>query len=272
MADLLEILRTTFDRLDLRAISDIGIVAFLIFWVLVLLRGTTAMSLLRGLLIVYIALFAFGTVFQLTVMQWVLRNSFIALLVAIPILFQPELRRALERLGRTRIGAMRGQVDTNLIDVVSIAATTLSERKHGALIVIERNTGLQDFVDTGRAQDAVATPELLSTIFFPNTPLHDGAVIIRDGRIIAAKCVLPITDEMRGSRYGMRHRAAVGLTERTDAVTVVVSEETGTISVMANGQIRPATDDMRLRRTLQDVLGPTAALPARRPHRNGNGK
>ena len=244
-------------RLDWRSVLDIFIVAFALYWLLVLLRRTTAMSLLRGIVILFLFAIVVSNVFQLNMLSWILRNSLPALLVAIPILFQPELRRALERLGRT---GWRRWMETSDVDhtigVVVNACQRMSERHFGALLVLERETGLQDYIDTGVEVDAIASGELLEGIFFPNSPLHDGAVILRGGRVVAAGCMLPLSDSPAlSSALGARHRAAIGITERTDALSVVVSEETGTISLATNGRLIADLDQGRLRRILRNLYG-----------------
>jgi diadenylate cyclase len=178
-----------------------------------------------------------------------------ALLVAIPVVFQPELRRLLERLGRSPGGflSLRSQetVLGQVIQTISQACSQLSTARHGALIVLERETGLQDIIETGVNLNAAVTQELLSTIFFPNTDLHDGAVIIRQDRIIAAGCVLPLSTVDGGDRHlGTRHRAALGVTEGSDAIAVVVSEETGIISIAHNGRMIRRLDEKRLAKVL----------------------
>jgi diadenylate cyclase len=170
----------------------------------------------------------------------VVRTALPALLVAIPVIFQPELRRALERLGRFNevlVTPRKTELEA-LVRKVSEAAQRLATRRHGALIVLERETGLQDHIDTGVPLDAELTPEILLTIFDPHTPLHDGGVIVRHGRIAAAGCVLPLTaSTIEDSRIGLRHRAGIGVTEGTDAIAVIVSEERGSISVAHSGRL-----------------------------------
>jgi diadenylate cyclase len=175
------------------------------------------------------------------------------MLIAIPVIFQPELRRALERLGRTGTLLMwrqQEEVAERVVDEVVQAAQRLSAQQHGALIVFERETGLQEFIETGIPIDADVNADLLRTIFHPNTPLHDKAVIIRNGRIAAASSMLPVTHNSQHSGLGTRHRAAIGLTEESDALVVIVSEETGGISVAYNGQIVRRLDP----KSLRDVL------------------
>jgi diadenylate cyclase len=179
----------------------------------------------------------------------------------VPIIFQPEIRRTLERVGRTRVPALRGRgapapagVDA-LIDAVARACAELSRKRHGALIVFERETGLEEYIATGRRIDAAPSADLLTNIFFRNAPLHDGALIIRGGRMVAAACTLPLSEAPLDGHLGTRHRAGIGVTERTDAVAVIVSEETGDISIAANGRLVAKLGDERLRAMLASALG-----------------
>jgi diadenylate cyclase len=261
MSDFLGGLKDTLGQVDARSVFDILLIAAIFYWVLLLLRGTTAMTLLRGFAILLIAAFILARLFDLRVLNFLLRNSLIGLAVAIPIIFQPELRRALERLGRTGGRAWLGRAGYDaLIDVIADAALGLAERRHGALMVLERDTGLKDYIDTGVRVDAAPSAELLEGIFFPRSPLHDGAVILRENRVMAAACTLPLSEDSSGGRIGLRHRAALGITERTDAISVVVSEETGEIAVAANGRLVPRLDEIRLRATLATLLSrPVAA-------------
>lgn len=248
-----ELLSAALSRLNLLAVVDILLVAAIFFGLLRLLRGTTAMTLLRGLIIIGITAFIVTNVLGLTMFSYLLRNSLIPILVAIPILFQPELRRALERLGRARlVGTSTGVGDQQLIDILCESVERLSAKRTGALMVLERETGLKDYTETGVPLDSVVSVELLVTMFFPNTPLHDGAVIIRENRVVAAGCVLPLTENNSTGIFalGTRHRAAIGITEGTDAIAIVVSEETGIVSIASNGRIVRNLDEGRVRRIL----------------------
>lgn len=263
MSDLAQAVLATFARLDLRSLIDILIVALIIYGLLVLLRGTTAVSVLRGIVFILLLGFALGSILQLSVLNWLLRNSFTLLLVAIPIVFQPELRRGLERIGRPGFGFLgSGSAVQHFLDILMETCLLCSSRRYGALIAIERETGLQEYRDTGVPLQANLTVDLLTSLFYPGSPLHDGAVILREHTILAARCVLPLADSMRaGSHLGTRHRAAIGITERTDAVCLVVSEERGTISLAVDGHITVQPDAARLRRSLEALFGPPP-LPA----------
>jgi len=250
----------TFSRFNGLSVIDILLVALFFYWLLFLIRGTQAVQLLRGIIIIVLLSFLVTSIFRLTAFSWLIRNSIPALLVAIPVIFQPELRRALERLGRTGFLINRSPHQNTFeraIGQICEACQRLSERRHGALIVLERETGLQKHVDTGVKLDALLTSELLLTIFFPNTALHDGAVIIREDRVIAAACILPLSeDAMADPHLGLRHRAAVGITEQSDAIAIAVSEETGTISIARNGRIIRHLDEKRLYKVLRAFYRP----------------
>lgn len=266
MAELRLALLTVLGQLDLRSLADILIIAFIIYWVLLLLRGTTAMAVVRGIVALLLLGWVLSSVFQLTMLGWLLRSSLPAMLIILPILFQPELRRVLERIGsglRSFAGNKAADGMIEAAEQIVRACQTMSERRYGALIVLERDTGLQDIADTGIPVDALPTAELLVGMFFPNSPLHDGALIVRRGRVVAARCTLPLSETARlpQLRMGMRHRAALGIAERTDAVAVVVSEETGRVSVAANGRLITPLEEHSLRSVLLGLLQSRA--PAR---------
>ncbi|MBV7331085.1 diadenylate cyclase CdaA [Chloroflexi bacterium TSY] len=236
-------------------IIDVTIVALIIFGVLRLFRGTQAIQLVRGILVIALIVLVIGQTVELTAVNWLLRSSFSVLLVALPVIFQPELRRALERVGRSAPLLMRRANTATtqlLVNEIVQAVEELARYKHGALIVFESTTGLGEYIDQGITLDAELSSELLLTIFAPNTALHDGAVIIRNERIGAAGCILPLTQRDPGdSQLGTRHRAAIGLTEQVDALVIVVSEETGTISAARSGRIL-RLDPGRIRPLLND--------------------
>ena len=262
MIDLLWVLQ----RLTWTDLLDISLVALVIFLILYFLRGTRAVSLLRGIVILAIVLALLGGLFPLRAFGWLVERALPALLVAVPVIFQPELRRALERLGRAggllaRPTGRRAAIE-RAIAAVTQAARILAKRKIGALIVFERETGLQDYVETGVVLNAEPSPELLIALFNPQTVLHDGAVILRNGQIVAASCVLPLsTAFLADRRLGLRHRAALGITEESDAVAVVVSEERGAISVAYNGRIIRDLDPERLERLLRAFHRPMLEPP-----------
>jgi diadenylate cyclase len=249
-----------FQRFDWWSVLDILLVAAAFYWVLRLVRGTQAIQLLRGTVILALAMILAASLLPFRGFSWLVERALPALLVAIPVIFQPELRRALERLGRTgaylTTSARESSIE-EIIDVVCTTCTRLSERHHGALIVLERSTGLEEYIETGVKLGSRVTVELLLTIFFPNTALHDGAVVIRNGRVVAAACVMPLASGTISDRQmGLRHRASIGVTEETDAIAVVVSEETGVISVAHDGRMIRRLDGKRLRMTLQALYPP----------------
>jgi diadenylate cyclase len=252
-------------NIDLRAIVDILLVALLFFGVSFFIRGTQAMTLLRGVLVLLGIVVIVTSVLQLTALQWLLQNILTFAAVAIPVIFQPELRRALERLGRAGFFAARQAPDDvrlKIIDDICQAAERLSERRHGALIVLERNSSLQEYIRTGVSLNSDVSPQLLLTIFWPKTELHDGAAIINnEGRVASAASVLPLSSArtMTTPKLGTRHRAAIGMSEVSDAVCVVVSEETGRISIANGGRLIARLDVKRLRTILNAFYGPEQA-------------
>ena len=243
-------------------IIDIVLVALVIFLVLRLLRGTQAIQLIRGILVIALVFVIISQSMPLTAFNWLLGKGGQVILVAIPIIFQPELRRALERVGRTAPWIVRRPESAGtqrLISEVVRAVESLAERKYGALIVFEGVTGLAETIERGIPINAELSGELLTTIFYPKTPLHDGAVIVRNDKIVAASVVLPLTNrDLSDTQMGTRHRAAIGVTEQSDAMSVVVSEETGNISVARNGRIL-RLDSGRLRTLLDDFYRPQIA-------------
>ena len=253
-----------FQRLTLLGVVDILLVALVFYGLLRLFQGTQAVSLLRGILVVALVISLATTLFPLAAFSWLLRNSLPVILVAIPVVFQPELRRALERLGRTTPLLARNppaDMAQRVIYEVVRAVEMMSRDKTGALIVLEAETGLEEHIESGQRIDAQVSARLLTTIFFPNTALHDGAVIIRGDRLIAAGCVLPLTSRaLPDSSLGTRHRAAVGITEQNDALSIAVSEETGIVSIARSGRIVRRLDSQRLRRILQTFYQPRRPL------------
>ena len=242
-------------RLGVVDIFDILIVAIIIYELLLLTRHTRGSALLKGLFLLFV-IAILSNLLGLVSVNWlltaILRNGAIVLVI----LFQPELRKALERMGRSKVinkGKKRDPDDEQEVIISEIIQTIndLSRRRVGALIVFEQKTGLQDIIETGTKLDADISAPLLENIFEPNTPLHDGAVVIRDNQIMAAACILPLAEASGVSReLGTRHRAGVGISENTDAIVLIVSEETGIASMAKDGQLtRPLTNDM-----LRDIL------------------
>jgi diadenylate cyclase len=243
-----------------RNIFDILVVAVIIYWLLWFAQGTRATQLIRGIVLLLALAFIFGTTFQLTALNWVLQQTWPVLLISLPVIFQPEIRRALEQLGQTSSWLPQfrprpsDQAERTVSELVK-AATQLARHRYGALIILERKTGLQNFIERGVPIDGLLTRQLLINLFYPNSPLHDGAAVVRDGRIVAASVVLPLTDNTDAtSQLGTRHRAAIGITEQSDAVAVVVSEETGQISVAENGRLVRNLDAEKLEAQLRELL------------------
>jgi diadenylate cyclase len=249
-----------FTRLDLRALVDIAAVALIIFAVLWIARGNRATQLIRGLAILLVAVIGLANILNLSALNWILGHALPALIIAVPIIFQPELRRGLEQLGRSipdMFGGSRSMPQLErAVEEITRASAQLSRLRFGGLMVIERETGLQDYVDRGVQLNADVTRQLLISIFYPNTPLHDGAAIIREDKVLAASCVLPLSDNVAtGGQLGTRHRAAIGITEESDAIVIIVSEETGQISVAHSaGRLVRNLDQERLRRVLRALL------------------
>ncbi|MBC7813240.1 MAG: TIGR00159 family protein [Burkholderiales bacterium] len=245
------------------AIVDILLVAMLFFGASFFIRGTQAVVLLRGMVIVLAGMVVVSNVFQLLALRWLLGNALTVLAVAIPVIFQPELRRALERLGRAGVLLNNRRPPETLrakvIEDICQAAEKLSERRHGALIVLERNSSLQEYIRTGIPLDSEVSSQILLTVFWPKTELHDGAAIISgNGRIASAASVLPLTASrnLPDRKLGTRHRAALGISEVSDAICVVVSEETGKIAITDGGRMIPRLDPKRLRTILNALYNP----------------
>lgn len=243
---------------------DILVVAFVVYQILMLIRGTRAVQLVTGLGLLFLA-YVVSRWLGLYTLQWLLSYVGLVVPIALLVLFQPELRRMLEQLGRGSVllvgftpHGLDREAAIRLINDVARAARILGSRKIGALIVLERRVGLEDFIETGIRVDAVVTVQLLINVFYPNTPLHDGAVIIRGNRLVAAGCLLPLSERPGIARpLGTRHRAAIGLSEVTDALAVVVSEETGTLSLAVEGRLERGLTEEELKARLLAL----AALP-----------
>ena len=254
------------------ALLDIAITALLIYGLLSLIRGTRAVRLVIGVTVLY-AIYIAAQVLGLTLLQQILQAGAVVGLLALVVVFQPEMRRALERIGR--VGSLGWLLAPStrreyerVARVIAQAASASAAEKVGALIVIERDTGLQDMAETGVPVDAKLSTELLETIFTPRSPLHDGAVIVHHDRIVSAAVVLPLSETSTyRERFGTRHRAALGITEQTDAVAIVVSEETGTVSLVERGRIVRNLDEERLRRGLMELLEHNTLSAARIPAR-----
>lgn len=238
MQQLLELI----SDIGIRDIADMAIVAFVFYKLFMLIRETRAEQLIKGIVVLLLAT-QISEWLQLHVINWILRNTMTVGVIALLIVFQPELRRALEYIGRTKfltksIVDIQDEEMKMTVDEITEAVGSLSRQKIGALMVIERETGLNEVTETGTAINGRISRGLLINIFIPNTPLHDGAAVLRKTEILAAGCFLPLTDNQTLSKeLGTRHRAAIGITERSDSIVVVVSEETGAISIAENGKL-----------------------------------
>lgn len=244
-------------------IFEIIIIALLIYSIMVWIKDTRAWSLLKGILVI-LSFALVAIVFNLKTILWIASKTLDIGIIAIVIIFQPELRRALEQIGRRKIISQLHLFDDNrygdedlndkTIYELTKAAFELGKTRTGALIVLERDVSLQEYENTGIVVDGVVTSELLINIFEHNTPLHDGAVIIRNNRIVAATCYLPLSDNMKLSKdLGTRHRAAIGVSEATDSLTIVVSEETGKVSIASSGTLKRNVDESTLRTRLTEL-------------------
>lgn len=251
-------------------ILDVLIVTILIYQVLLLIRGTRAVQLVTGLGVLF-GVYALSRYLQLYTLQYLLEYLGLVIPIALLVLFQPELRRMLEQLGRGGVLVSGlaphglGREETiRLVNDVSRASRVLGVRKIGGLIVLERRTGLTDFIETGIKVDGVVTVQLLINVFFPNSPLHDGAAILRGNRVMAAGCLLPLSENPMLSRtLGTRHRAGLGIAEQTDAVAIIVSEETGAISLARDGELIRGLSEEELKASLLELFAPRAQAASR---------
>lgn len=247
----MELFTYKFLRFTVIDLIDVAVVGFIFYKFLTLLKGTRAAQMTAGLTLLFIISF-FAYWFQLQGLMWLFSNLATVGFIILVIIFQPEIRGALARIGYSRLVRYFYKTEeTASVDEVAKAAVRMAELRQGALIVLERNAGLSEFIQSGKKTNAKISAEMITTIFTPYTPLHDGAIIIRGDRILAAGCMLPLSQNpLYLHTYGMRHKAAVGITEETDAVCVVVSEETGRISIAKTGRLKKVEDHTLLRETL----------------------
>ena len=248
-------LLSTISILDL---LDILIVAFILYKLYIMLKDTRAITILKGLLVLLL-LTMISNWLGLNVIYWLLQKTVTLVFVALPLVFQPELRRTLEHLGQGKLFGrsvfLNVEEARSLVSELDKAVTVLAQNKIGALIVLERETGLNDYCATGIQIDGLITSEFLINVFIPNTPLHDGAAIVRGNRMVAAGCLLPLTEDRTLSKeLGTRHRAAIGISEQSDAIVVVVSEETGTISIARGGRLTRHLDSEKLKQSLKPLF------------------
>jgi diadenylate cyclase len=264
LINLIDSLGFIFERLTWTAVVDLALVT-LIFWgILLLLRDTQAMVLLRGVLLLVVLVSILNSLKVLPAFSWLVQTTLPALVVVIPVIFAPEIRRALERLGRAGYIQLNAKDSSEVKDTISAivnASSRLSDRRHGALIVMQRLDSLEEYVRTGVRVNAAISPELILQIFYPNTPLHDGAAIISNSQMVAASCVMPLSasgilGRSPERQMGLRHRAALGISEVSDAVVVVISEETGAITIVHGGRMIRRLDSDRLENILTAFFNP----------------
>ncbi len=256
-----QLLQSIVNLIDLKSLIDIGITALLIYWLFSLIRGTRAVSLVIGVSVLF-AVYAAARALDLRLLTQILQTIGLVGLFALVVVFQPELRRALERIGRVGsfnwlLSPSAERTVEHVADEVARASSLLSADGHGALIVLERETGLEEVAETGVMLHADISADLMRTIFAPRTPLHDGAVIVRDEMILAAGALLPLAEmTVHTERFGTRHRAALGITEQTDAVVIVVSEENGQVSLVERARIVRNLSEPQLAKAIRALLAP----------------
>ena len=268
MQDFIDNILFIFERFTWESLLDIGLVTVIFFVILIFLRNSQAIVLIRGIILLIIVISLITSLFDLPAFSFLVSAAVPTLLLAVPVIFAPEIRRARERLGRASdfLPNTRGRGQTqDTIAAVVHATERLSSRRHGALIVLERFDSLEEYIETGVPVDATVTPELLLQIFYPNTPLHDGAVVIVGERMAAAACVMPLSASgvlnlSVDRKMGLRHRAALGSSEVSDSVAVVVSEETGSISIATGGRMIHRLDGRRLDGVLRAIYRPSEEL------------
>ncbi|OBR92972.1 DNA integrity scanning protein DisA [Clostridium ragsdalei P11] len=256
--ELLQMTANSIRNISISSVMDILVVSYILYKGYMLIKETRAEQLLKGIILI-IFLIPISSFFNLTMLNWILTKTLTIGVLSIVIIFQPEIRRALEQLGRTAFNDKHILEDEEtmekVITEIANSVGNLSESKTGALIVIEQVTGLGDIINTGTKIDALVSSALLENIFVVNTPLHDGATVIRNNRIVSAGCFLPLTSNNDlNKKLGTRHRAAIGISENSDALIIVVSEETGTISLAMNGRITRNYTKDRLKKVLINIM------------------
>lgn len=268
MTNLIEFIRSNLEKFNMPSVSwtdfiEILVIAFLVYEIMLWIKNTHAWSLLKGIVVIIIFLLL-AEIFEMSTILWIANKLFTVAATAVVVIFQPELRRALERLGRKNFfssvitfdptHSLDGRFSDRTIAEIMRACNEMAKVKTGALIVIEQNTSLSEIERTGIEVDAMLSSQLLINIFEHNTPLHDGAVIVRGDRVVAATCYLPLSDNLSLSKeLGTRHRAGVGISEVTDSLTIIVSEETGRISIAYDGELIRNVNDETMRRKLEQL-------------------
>lgn len=268
MSEFLSQILFLLQRLNWLSLIDISLVTLIFFAILLVVRDTQAVILLRGVVLIIIVISLMTSLVNLPAFSWLIKNALPALLLSIPVIFAPEIRRGLEKLGRAGGPRVFTQATPEnegslqqTVKAVATACARLSARQHGALIILQRSDSLRDYVQTGVVLNSRVSAELLMQIFYPNTPLHDGAVIISNNLIVAGACVMPLSasgilNRTPDRQMGLRHRAALGISEASDAVAVVVSEETGSISIAHGGRMIRRLDSERLENILMAFYRP----------------
>lgn len=259
MVEYLNIILNTIKNMTVFNILDIAVVSLIFYKIYTLIKETRAEQLLKGILLIFL-LIPISDTLHLTTLNWILNETITIGVLTIVIIFQPEIRRALEHIGRStfteKLTLRDETVRDNVVTELVTAVDNLAKEKVGALIILEQKTGLGEVINTGTKIDALVSAALLENIFVVNTPLHDGATVIRDNRVVASGCFLPLTENKSiNKQLGTRHRAAIGLSETADALVIVVSEETGTISIAINGKLIRNFDKEKLKNVLMRVLG-----------------
>jgi diadenylate cyclase len=256
--ELLDIIVNSIKNISIASVMDILVVSYIFYKIYTLIKETRAEQLLKGIVLI-VLLIPISDFFHLTMLNWILTKTITIGLLSFIIIFQPEIRRALEHLGRTAFYDKHilenEEMMEKVITEIANCIESLSKSRTGALIIIEQVTGLEDIVNTGTKIDAVVSSALLENIFVVNTPLHDGATIIRNDRIVSAGCFLPLTDNQSiNKKLGTRHRAAIGISENSDAMIIVVSEETGTVSLAVNGNLTRSYTKEKLKDILMRIM------------------
>lgn len=244
-----------FDQFSIWAAVDIALIAFIIYHILLLIRGTRAAQMLTGILIV-IAAYLLSSIVPLTTLNWVMNKFYSSFIIIIIILFQDDIRHVLSRMGKKSfIPGSDNLSSSQILDEISRAAAALASKRIGALVVLERNIILSRYVEVGILLDARVSKEIIVSIFHPTSPIHDGALIVQRGRLSAAGCFLPLTrDENLDPNWGTRHRAAIGISQETDAIVVLISEEGASISLVVDGKVSRKMDPKDLRKSLNELL------------------
>lgn len=245
----------------IRDLLDVALVSYFFYRTLLLIKGTRAVQIIKGLFVIFVFYLIVNYFLQLRTMAWIMQNAATLVVIALPIVFQPELRRMLAHIGQDRIMVetlfTKGKDLFDFINIMVLSVKNLSNKKTGALIIIERSTGLNEFIETGIKVDSSLSPEIIETIFYSGTPLHDGAVVIKDNRIVAASVLLPLSENIKPvsgkHNLGTRHRAGLGLAETSDAICIIVSEETGDISVAMKGKLYRHLNEEGLEKFLLDT-------------------